>query len=67
LRWALGWAVEEAKRSNPVIGSYFQKKLDEGKHYNTARCAAAKKLVRIIWSVENNKNPFQIPPTYLSS
>jgi transposase len=67
LRWALGWAVEEAKRSNPVIGSCFQKKLDEGKHYNTARCATAKKLVRIIWSVESNKKPFQIPPNYLSS
>ena len=67
LRWALGWAVVEAKRTNPVIGSYFQKKLDEGKHYNTARCATAKKLVRIIWSVENNKKPFQIPPNYLSS
>jgi transposase len=61
LRWALGWAVQEAKNSNPVIGSYFQKKLDEGKHYNTARCAAAKKLVRIIWSVEKNKKAFHIP------
>ena len=66
LRWALGWAVEEAKRTNPVIGSFFQKKLDEGKHYNTARCATAKKLVRIIWSVEINKKPFRILPNYLS-
>lgn len=66
LRWALGWAVQEAKRSNPVIGSCFQKKLDEGKHYNTARCAAAKKLVKIIWSVEKNKKPFQIPESVLS-
>ena len=67
LRWALGWAVQEAKSSNPVIGSCFQKKLDEGKHYNTARCAAAKKLIKIIWSVERNKVPFQIPHQYLSS
>jgi len=67
LRWALGRAAEEAKRSNPIIGSFFKKKLDEGKHYNTARCATAKKLVRIIWSVEINKKPFQIPPNYLSS
>jgi transposase len=66
LRWALGWAVQEAKKSNPVIGSCFQKKLDEGKHYNTARCAAAKKLVKIIWSVEKNKKPFQIPESILS-
>ena len=61
LRWALGWAVQESKNVNPVIAPYFKKKIDEGKHYNTARCAASKKLIRIIWSVEKNKKPFQIP------
>jgi len=61
LRWALGWAVQESKNVNPVLASYFKKKIDEGKHYNTARCAASKKLIRIIWSVEKNKKPFQIP------
>jgi transposase len=66
LRWALGCAVHEAKSTNPVIGSVFQNKLDEGKHYNTARCAAAKKLVRIIWSVEKNKKTFEIPDNFLS-
>ena len=54
------------KKTNPVIGSYFDRKLAEGKHYNTARCAAAKKFVRIIWSVEKNKKPFQIPESVLS-
>ncbi|WP_156157306.1 hypothetical protein [Methanosarcina siciliae] len=51
----------DSRRVNPVIGEYFDKKISEGKHYNTARCAAAKKLIRIIWSVEKNKRPFQIP------
>jgi transposase len=61
LRWALGWAVQESKNVNPVLAPYFKKKIDEGKHYNTARCAASKKLIRIIWSVEKNKKPFQVP------
>lgn len=67
LRWVLGWTVQEAKCSNPVIGQYFDKKIEQGKHYNNARCAAAKKLIRIIWSVEKNKKPFQIPDNLLSS
>jgi transposase len=67
LRWALGWAVQESKNVNPVIAPYFKKKIAEGKHYNTARCAASKKLIRIIWSVEKNKKPFQIPSNLQSS
>ncbi len=67
LRWALGWAVQESKNVNPVLAPYFEKKIAEGKHYNTARCAAAKKLVRIIWSVEKNKKSFQIPSNLQSS
>lgn len=66
LRWVLGWTVQEAKCSNPVIGQYFDKKIEQGKHYNNARCAAAKKLIRIIWSVEKNKKPFQIPCNQIS-
>jgi transposase len=61
LRWVLGRAVVQAKLHNPVIKQYFMKKISEGKHYNTALCAAAKKLIRIIWSVEKNKRAFQIP------
>lgn len=60
LRWVLGRAVVQAKLFNPVIEKYFMKKMSEGKHYNTALCAAAKKLIRIIWYVEKNKKPFQI-------
>ena len=61
LRWVLGRAAMQAKLFNPVIKQYFKKKISEGKHYNTALCAAAKKLIRIIWSVEKNKRAFQIP------
>ena len=61
LRWVLGRAVVQAKMFNPVIEQYFKKKISEGKHYNTALCATAKKLIRIIWSVEKNKRAFQIP------
>jgi len=67
LRWVLGWAVQEAKNSNCVLGDYFDRKINEGKHYNTARCATAKKLIRIIWFVEKNKKPFQIPNNLQSS
>ncbi|HII00519.1 TPA: IS110 family transposase [Methanosarcinaceae archaeon] len=61
LRWVLGRAVVQARLHNPVIKPYFMKKISEGKHYNTALCAAAKKMIRIIWSVEKNKKPFKIP------
>ena len=61
LRWVLGRAVVQAKMCNPVIEQYFKKKINEGKHYNTALCATAKKMIRIIWAVEKNKRPFQIP------
>lgn len=61
LRWVLGRAVVQAKMFNPVIKQYFMKKISEGKHYNTALCPTAKKLIRIIWSVEKNKRNFQIP------
>jgi transposase len=61
LRWVLGRAVVQANLFNPVIKQYFKKKISEGKHYNTALCATAKKLIRIIWSVEKNKRAFQIP------
>jgi transposase len=67
LRWVLGWVVQEAKNSNCVLGDYFDRKINEGKHYNTARCATAKKLIRIIWFVEKNKKPFQIPNNFQSS
>jgi transposase len=60
LRWVLGRAVVQANLHNPVMQQYFTKKISEGKHYNTALCAAAKKLIRIIWSVEKNKRTFQI-------
>ena len=60
LRWVLGRAVVQANLHNPLIQQYFMKKISEGKHYNTALCAAAKKLIRIIWSVEKNKRTFQI-------
>jgi transposase len=60
LRWVLGRAVVQANLHNPIIQQYFMKKISEGKHYNTALCAAAKKLIRIIWSVEKNKRTFQI-------
>ena len=61
LRWILGRAVVQTKLFNPVMEQYFKKKMSEGKHYNTALCAAAKKLIRVIWSLERNKRPFQIP------
>jgi transposase len=61
LRWVLGRAVVQANLFNPIIKQYFKKKISEGKHYNTALCATAKKLIRIIWSVEKNKKAFQIP------
>jgi transposase len=44
LRWVLGWTVQEAKCSNPVLGQYFDKKISN-KHNMQGVCF--KKLIRL--------------------
>ena len=54
LRHALFNATRYVCNWDPVFGNYLEKKRNEGKHYNVAISHAAKKLVRLIYSLEKN-------------
>ena len=42
----------------PNFAAYLAKKRAEGKHYNVAIFHAAKKLVRLIFSLEKSRQPY---------
>ena len=54
LRWAILWASRLVPRYSTTFGEYFDKKSAEGKHFNVATSHVAKKLVRVIFSLEKN-------------
>lgn len=58
LRWALLWAARIVPHFSDTFAAYFQKKSDEGKHYNVASSHVAKKLVRVIFSLLKNNSVF---------
>ncbi len=58
LRWALMWASRLVPRFSKTFGDYFEKKSAEGKHYNIVTSHVAKKLVRVIFSLEKNGSAF---------
>ena len=58
LRWALMWATRLVPRYSSTFGDYFEKKSSEGKHFNVATSHVAKKLVRVIFSLEKNNAVF---------
>ena len=58
LRWALMWAARLVPRFSITFGNYLEKKSAEGKHYNVATSHVAKKLVRVIFSLEKNGSVF---------
>ena len=58
LRWAIMWAARLAPRFSRTFGEYFDKKSAEGKHFNVATSHIAKKLVRVIFSLEKNNAVF---------
>ena len=58
LRWALLWAARLVPRYSVTFGQYFDKKSSEGKHYNVTSSHIAKKLVRVIFSLEKNGTVF---------
>lgn len=56
LRYALYTAAKNVSKWDPTFASYMQKKRSEGKPYNVALSHVAKKLTRVIYSLEiNNK------------
>ena len=58
LRWAIMWAARTVPRYSQTFAKYFDKKSDEGKHFNVAVSHVAKKLIRVIFSLENNNSVF---------
>ena len=59
LRYALFNATRFVCRWNPTFASYLEKKRSEGKHYNVAISHAAKKLVRLIFALQNSGEAFR--------
>ena len=59
LRYALFNATKYVCNWNPSFAAYLAKKRAEGKHYNVAISHAAKKLVRLIFSLQTSGRAFQ--------
>ena len=58
LRFALINAAKYVCHWDETFGTYLQKKISEGKHYNIAITHAAKKLVRLIYAMEKSGKPY---------
>ncbi len=59
LRWALHESVRIMFIWSPSMRVYFQKKLSEGKHYNVAISHVFRKLVRIIYQLLKDNEPYE--------
>lgn len=59
LRYILFNAAFIAKRRNPRLKVYLEKKMSEGKHYFSALCAVERKLVHLIYAVWSRGTPFE--------
>lgn len=62
LRHILFNAAFIARRRNPALCAYFEKKLAEGKHYFSAMCAVERKLIHLIYAVWKRGTPYQAEP-----
>lgn len=58
LRYAIFNATKYVCLWNPTFATYLAKKRAEGKHYNVAISHAAKKLVRLIYAMEQSQQPY---------
>ena len=58
LRFALINAAKYVCHWDESFGTYLQKKISEGKHYNVAITHATKKLVRLIYAMEKSGKPY---------
>lgn len=59
LRHILFNAAFVARRHNPELKKYFEKKRAEGKHYFSALCAVERKLIHLIYAVWKRGTPFE--------
>lgn len=58
LRRALFIAASVARRFDPELKAYYEKKRSEGKRYTVAVCAVARKLVSRIYAVWKRETPY---------
>ena len=65
LRTALYRATINAARFNPSIKAFYQRLRAAGKPAKVARCAAARKLLLLLYAVVHNQSPFD--PDYRHS
>jgi transposase len=59
VRSALFNASFIARQKNPELKAYFNKKIQEGKHYFAAQCAVERKLVHLIYAIWKRGTPYQ--------
>ena len=59
LRYAIFNATKFVCNWDPVFAAYLAKKRGEGKHYSVAISHAAKKLVRLIYTMERTGQPYR--------
>lgn len=59
LRYALFNATRFVCQWDPAFSAYLAKKLSEGKHYNVAISHAAKKLLRVMYRMQLNGEPYR--------
>jgi len=59
LRYAIFNATKYVCRWDPTFAAYLAKKRAEGKHYNVAISHAAKKLVRVIYSLQKSGQTYR--------
>ena len=60
LRHTLFEAAKHVSRWSPTFAAYLKKKRSEGKHYYSAVCHVAKKLIRVIFHLQKTGEEFQI-------
>jgi len=60
LRWALLTAARTVSRYDKTFSEYLDRKLGEGKHYNSAIGHVAKKLIRVIFKLMNTGEAYQM-------
>lgn len=59
LRYAIFNATKYVCLWDPTFAAYLAKKRAEGKHYNVAISHAAKKLIRVIYALQNSGEPYR--------
>jgi transposase len=58
LRTALYMATLSAAQHNPLIRPFYRRLRDAGKPPKVARCAAARKLLHLVWAIGTKHQPF---------